>query len=525
MKRKFNETGLCVQNKHYMVDMNETVMEIFEGFIEHGEYFSILGGRQFGKTTTIDLLSKIIRKRNDYLLIETSFEGIGDNIFDNEKTFSKGFLKILYYDTELLDKELAEEFNNASEQVEDFKSLSKFISDFAKSKQAKVVLIVDEVDKSSNSQIFLHFLGMLRDKYLSRNKKRDFTFHSVVLAGVHDIKTIKAQSLSNKTTSLNSPWNIAAELNVDLSFKAYKIETMLNDFLTENTNVDIAKKEISEKLFYYTNGYPYLVSKMCKIIHEDIIKKREDKNWYLKDVETAFKIITYAGYTTTLFDSNAKNLQNNKSLYRFIYEILFGNREKSFVINDQLVYLSKTYGLIKNENGKCKIHNPIFNQRIYDLILSIIDNSGNFKTIYPHDEYYKNRDIDLEYILLRFQNFFKENYSHTDKKFIEREGRLIFLSYLQPIINGKGYVFKEPTVGNERRMDLVVTYNEKIYIIELKIWRGEKYHQKGITQLSEYMDTCSLKKGYLLIFNFNKNKEFKNEIIKINNKEIFAVFT
>ncbi len=153
-----------------------------------------------------------------------------------------------------------------------------------------------------------------------------------------------------------------------------------------------------------------------------------------------------------------------------------------------------------------------------------MDNAGEFEPIYFHDEYYKGNDIDLEYILLRFQSFFKENYSHTDEKFIEREGRLVFLSYLQPIINGSGYVFKEPVVNNEQRMDLVITYNDKRYVVELKIWRGEKYHKKGITQISNYLDTYSLKKGYLLIFNFNKNKEFKKEIIKYNDKELFTVW-
>ncbi len=525
MKREFNETGLCVASKHYMVDTSRKMRDIFEDLIERGKYFSILGGRQFGKTTTISLLDKIIVKKDNYLLIRTSFEGVGEAIYKNEETFSKGFLKILYHDTELRNEKLAEVFRVASKEMEDFKTLSKFITQFSKERKKKIVLIIDEVDKSSDNQTFLHFLGMLREKYLLQNEEKDYTFHSVILAGVHDIKTIKLKARPNESQKLNSPWNIAVELNVDLSFQASQIVTLLEDFLTENPDIHIPKEEIADKIYYYTNGYPYLVSKMCKIIHENIIKKRDDKNWYLEDVETAFKKITNGGYTTTLFESNAKNLQNDKKLYRFIYEIIFGNKDKSFIINDQQVYLAKTYGLIKNDNGKCKIHNPIFSQRFSDLILSIMDNAGEFQAIYPHDEYYKGNEIDLEYIFLRFQNFFKENYSHTDEKFIEREARLIFLSYLQPIINGKGYVFKEPTIGNERRMDLVISYNEKRYIIELKIWRGEKYHQKGLKQLSEYIDNYSIKEGYLLIFNFNKNKEFKSENIKFNDKNIFAVWT
>ena len=524
MKKRFNDTGLCVRNMHYMVDTSEQINEIFKQLIQYGEYFSILGGRQFGKTTTIELLAQILEKRDDYLLIETSFEGIGDSIYKNEATFSTGFLMNLFYKTKRINKEIAEIFRNASKEMLNFDTLSNFISKFNKEQNKKVVLIIDEVDQSTNSQIFLRFLGILRDKYLLRNKGKDNTFYSVILAGVHDIKTIKLKLRPNEEQKLNSPWNIAADFNVDLSFHSHQIVTLLEDFLTEQPNIQIPKKEIAEKIYYYTHGYPFLVSKMCKIIHEDIIRKREDKNWYLKDVETAFEKITDGGYTTTLFDSNAKNLQNNDKLYKFIYEILFNTKEKNFIITDKQVYLAKTYGLIRNENGKCKIHNLIFSQRLYNLMLSIMDNAGQFKPIYFHDEYYIANNIDLEYILLRFQNFFKENYSHTDKDFIEREGRLIFLSYLQPIINGNGYVFKEPVVGNERRMDLVITHNEKRYVIELKIWRGDAKHKKGLEQLNEYLDIYSLKKGALLIYNFNKNKQFKKETIKYKDKELFTVW-
>ena len=49
----------------------------------------------------------------------------------------------------------------------------------------------DEVDKSSDNQIFLSFLGLLREKYLKCQQGKDVTFHSVILAGVYDIKTLK----------------------------------------------------------------------------------------------------------------------------------------------------------------------------------------------------------------------------------------------------------------------------------------------------------------------------------------------
>ena len=67
----------------------------------------------------------------------------------------------------------------------------------------------DEVDKSSDNQIFLFFLGLLREKYLKCQQGKDVTFHSVILAGVYDIKTLKLKLHPQEESKYNSPWNIA----------------------------------------------------------------------------------------------------------------------------------------------------------------------------------------------------------------------------------------------------------------------------------------------------------------------------
>ncbi|MDX2304091.1 MAG: hypothetical protein NW226_20840, partial [Microscillaceae bacterium] len=60
--------------------------------------------------------------------------------------------------------------------------------------------------------------------------------------------------------------------------------------------------------------------------------------------------------------------------------------------------------------------------------------------------------------------------------------------------------------------------------LELKRWQGEKYHQKGLQQLSDYLDLYQLKEGYLLIYDFRKEKEYKQEQIQFEDKNIFAVW-
>ncbi len=40
MKKKFNDTGLCVPHRHYMADTSEKIEQIIR-LIEEGEYFTI----------------------------------------------------------------------------------------------------------------------------------------------------------------------------------------------------------------------------------------------------------------------------------------------------------------------------------------------------------------------------------------------------------------------------------------------------------------------------------------------------
>lgn len=66
-------------------------------------------------------------------------------------------------------------------------TLSDAITEFVHQTDKKPVLLIDEVDASSQFSPFLNFLGMLRTKYLARFRPQYATFHSIALAGVHGL--------------------------------------------------------------------------------------------------------------------------------------------------------------------------------------------------------------------------------------------------------------------------------------------------------------------------------------------------
>jgi hypothetical protein len=79
-------------------------------------------------------------------------------------------------------------------------------------------------------------------------------------------------------------------------------------------------------------------------------------------------------------------------------------------------------------------------------------------------------------------------------------------------------------VSEEKRLDIVVTYLQHKYIIELKRWGGPKAHKKGLTQLTNYLDIHGVQKGYLLIFDDRKKLTWATRRIKQDGKEVFAVW-
>ncbi|MCS6833509.1 MAG: hypothetical protein NZ521_08025, partial [Flammeovirgaceae bacterium] len=135
-----------------------------------------------------------------------------------------------------------------------------------------------------------------------------------------------------------------------------------------------------------------------------------------------------------------------------------------------------------------------------------------------------DRTLDMERILQRFQAHCEEQYSKRSADFLEREWRLLFLAFLKPIINGEGHTFIEPEISEERRLDVVVAYGRHKYVVELKRWYGQEAHERGVLQLSDYLDRQHLKEGYLVIFDARRKEVGEAKWLTVGDKKIFAVW-
>jgi hypothetical protein len=522
MKKEFNITGTCRAEEHYMMDDSRRFAEIMD-YVERGKYFVINRPRQYGKTTMLFALLEELRKREDYLPLMMNFQGLDSSVYVSDIAFGKFFYKQLVQALQRSNEWTNKEALAHLSPPETITDLSERITDIVHLTDKKLVLLIDEVDASSNYEPFLVLLGMLRTKYLSRHLPEHYTFHSIVLAGVHDIKSLKFKLRHPEEAQTNSPWNIATDFKVVMEFYPNEIAYMLRQY-SEAEGVQMDFEAMSERLYYYTSGYPFLVSKLCKIIAEDILPKKQDKSrWTLDDLEQSVQLLLRERNTN--FDSLIKNLENNQGLYDLIYRLLINGENIPYNSYTPVMSLGTMYGFFKESERLC-IHNRIYEQLIYSYLAARMIEEGHVGgERYLGSQFTKDDgSLDMPAVLRKFQAFMKEQYSKKNNELIEREWRLIFLAFLKPILNGQGHDFKEVETSEEKRLDIVVTYLQWKYVIELKIWRGEKSHEKGLKQLVNYLDIHGLSQGWLLIFDDREKPTWREEVIQRDGKEIFAVW-
>ena len=524
----FNTEGLCNPNKHYMVDIAQRLYEI-KKLVDSEKYFAINRARQYGKTTTLSALKDYLK--DEYIVVKLDFQGIGTASYKTEGDFTQAIARMLLDAHEFLDVPIPEEYIHAFEEINekdtDRVKMDEIFRVFRRwcEKSAKpIVLMIDEVDSATNNQVFMDFLAQLRLRYLEREEaSKSITFQSVILAGVTDVKHLKSKIRDEDQSKVNSPWNIAVDFKIDMSLPQAGIQQMLNDYEADhNTGMDT--EHIAKIIHDYTSGYPYLVSRICQIMDQELVPdvfEGLSEAWKENGVDEAVKIILSDG-NNALFESLTGKLTNYSKLREKLRRILLFGDVIEYLPDDEPQKQLKMYGFIKIVNNRIAISNRIFEMRLYKQFVgeNKYDNlrqlAASEKNIFIEDGL-----LNVPKIMQHFIDSQKMIHDEYDMRFAEEEGRERFLTYLSPIINGTGTYSIEEQTRTHQRMDVVIHYLGKRYVIELKIWRGERYNEDGEKQLKSYLDYFGLDTGYLLSFNFNKNKETGVKRMDIGDKVLF----
>ena len=434
LRKVFNVSGVCRPDFHYMVDLKWRLEEI-RVMIENGQYFTINRARQYGKTTLLRALADFLK--NDYMVISLDFQ----NIESGEYIDGNSFVHAI---TREINKKLRRMEGVGSKVTEKLARLADFsfqnarmaemfecLSEWCAQSEKPVVLLIDEVDTAANNQVFLDFLAQLRAGYLDSDVTP--TFQSVILAGVYDIRNINRKIRPEDEHKTNSPWNIAADFLVDMSFSEKDISGMLEEYEADyQTGMD--RKRMAGLLYDYTSGYPYLVSRLCKLMDERVVNRSDfsDKSsaWTKAGFLEAVKMLL--DDQNPLFESLIGKLNDFPELNHIISNLLFQGRSIAYNPDDKAIQNARMFGFVKVVNSEVLLANRIFETRLYNyFLLRFSEQSSDiyFESSRQKSQFIVDGHLNMRRILEKFVEIFDDLYGEQDETFLEDAGRKYFMLF------------------------------------------------------------------------------------------------
>ena len=502
--RRFGTQGPVHPKKNYVVSRAVELAD-FIMRVKEGRYIVIFAPRQTGKTTFFQrALDVFADEESDYFPIPLNFEEYEDctpSVFYSglHADICEEIENVFARREEVLPEALTEFLENT--EVTDHLSMRRFFGQFSNFlNDQRVVLIIDEFDGIPKEAV-RGFLHSLRRIYVSNSPSR--CPYSVGIVGVKSITQL------NYDRSI-SPFNIQDEFNLP-NFTLEQVQELLGQY-TEEIGQAFAP-EVSESIHKQTVGQPVLVNRFAQILTEELdIPKTES--------------ITMPHFTTAhaqLLEENNVNITHlitnicrDRRFETLLMKIVSYDIGVRFTLRSEIISELATYGVIaKGTDGLCEILNPIYHYCILQAFKPLVngleneylpaDNSAGFR-----DYLTSTGDIDMTLLLNNFQDFIARagfrvlQVPDTPQEFI---GQHLLLAYLDQFVQLVGGVMYLEVPTGRGRMDLVIFYNTHKYIVETKIWEGDRRYQEGKRQLAAYLKLEGATEGCYVVFDYRQTPE------------------
>jgi hypothetical protein len=471
--------------------------------IDDEQYFVIHAARQSGKTTCLMDLTQRLNAERKYYALYCSLEGLQGitDVKDGIPALVRTIKKVLLFS----DIPKGNEFAKNADYDDFTNVLNIELTLFCKSLDKALVIFFDEADCLSETTL-ISFLRQIRNGY---NSRAVIPFvHSLALVGMRNIRDFKVRVRPDSDTlGSASPFNIVKRTLTISNFTKEDIEYLYAQHTTESGQ--IFEPEAIDLVWKKTQGQPWLVNAIACEVIEILLN-----NDYSKAVTA--ELCTQAIQSITLrrdvhIDSLLERLKEPR-VRRVIEPLLLGE----FVNTDtDDFYYTRDLGLVRiTEEGNIAISNPIYTEVIVrTLNAESQERLRQTKETYQMPRYFKGEQIDMDFLMADFQQFWRENSAIWVERFQYKEAapHLILMAFLQRIINGGGNIIREPAAG-KGRLDLCVVYKDKKYPIEIKIRYNNTTLEKGLVQLAEYMDVFGEQHGWLCIFDRSIDKSWEDKI-------------
>ena len=489
-KRMFEDAGLVDPRSAYHVDLERVVNtknQDMKTMVDRGRYFSIFAPRQSGKTTFLEGFCLKLEKDSTYVPIILSFQRYKSL---DKKTFYQQIQKELYnqltnrltsVDCPSLDAAVSyldsHQLTNHISLGELFEELNQLLE------LKKIVIFIDEFDGIPENELE-NFLTTLRELYQKYKKRKEKALYSVGLVGIRNITKLIVGGVS--------PFNIADQVGLP-PFSLKNVRDLYAQY-SEETNQPFTDEAV-KTVYTETAGQPWLVNRLGTILTVEI-KPETTKPITADDVESAIKRLLRER------NSHFDNLLEKARMYKESFvAVIFNGIEYNPDDEDQS-WLEQ-FGLIKEENEKVEAANTIYKRR---FLKAFFQESGAIADTSLKSYFTQHGLLDMQSILSDFEEYIIQigvNAFYAGKKPYEKTGQFLLTAWLYQFVEGgKGDLrFETPTgLG---RMDILLTYGGRKYIVETKINRSniEKTLERAIDQLCEkYLLTEQSDEGCIVVF-------------------------
>ena len=502
--KTFGTQGPVNPEINYVVSRTDEIADFIDR-VKKGKYIVLFAPRQTGKTTLFRAaMDTLIAEA--YFPIQLNFELYVDypapdfyrsfykrlcdeikHVFEKHSTTPSNALNHFLDNTEVTDQ---------VSMVEFFRQFVSFLPHHGNSQ--KVVLIIDEFDAIPPDAV-RGFLHSLRYIYLEQSDSR--CPYSVGIVGVKNITQL------NYDRSI-SPFNIQDEFHLP-NFTLAQVHELLEQY-TEEVGQAFAP-EVITSIHKQTAGQPFLVNRCAQVLTEEMgIPKNETIT--MPHFSKAHAQLLEEGNTN--IRHLLTNIRRDRRFETVLMRIASYERGYRFNPDDEIIDELAMYGVVaKGTDGMCEIVNPIYQHRILQAFKPLINGlESEYFAEENGDDFidYLTPDgvIEMGALLDNFQAFIARvgfrilQVPDTPKEYVGQHLLYAYLDHFVSIVGAN--MFLEVQTGRGR-IDLLIVHNQRKYVVETKIWEGDRYYQAGKKQLATYLKLEKAQEGYYVVFDHRNN--------------------
>lgn len=486
MTRFFNTEGPCRPDRHYMLPPASRAANI-RRLVDQDRYFILHAPRQTGKTTAIVTLAEELRAEGRIAVRASLLASRG--VSDVGTAEPLWLFAIEDAAATWLAPDQRPPPHQPFLEGPPGTRLQAWLSAWARAVDRPVVLLLDEAD-AAQGEAMHSLLAQLRNGYEIRGVGRFPT--SVALVGLRNLRDFLVEA-RGRAFSPASPFNVITSVTLR-NFTREEVCALYAQHTAETGQV--FEDAAIDAVFWWTDGQPYLVCALAAVTTDELVTDRAQPVTSAH-VEAAKERLVRA--RVTHLDSLAERTKEER-VARVLAPILLGAPAHTVDVGSDDFQYCVDLGLIRTE-PEIAVANPWYRE----VLLRTLGDARQPDV--PRRSWVKDGRLDVAGLVDAFLAWWPQHADAIRERdpspYREAVPHIVFLAFLQRVVNGGGTVLREFALGRGR-VDVMVQFGVERHVFELKRVtdrdRLDSVVQEAVRQTAEYAAPLGLDEAWILVF-------------------------